>query len=126
MKTKMCTTFLIITFIAGFFTGALSLAADINAVKANMEKRLHLIVELKSKGVIGEDNNGYLQFVGGKREKEAVVQAENQDRREVYHAIAKKEGVSVEQVGQRRAIQIISKARKGEWLQDQNGKWYQK
>ncbi len=122
----MCTSFLIITLIAGFFTGALSFAADINAVNANMEKRLPLIVELKSKGVIGEDNNGYLQFVGGKREKEAVVQAENQDRREVYHAIAKKEGVSIEQVGKRRAIQIINKARKGEWLQDQNGKWYQK
>lgn len=122
----MCASFLIITLIAGFFTGTLSLAADINAVKANMEKRLPLIVELKSKGVVGEDNNGYLQFVGGKREKEAVVQAENQDRKEVYHAIAKKEGVSLEQVGQRRAIQIINKARKGEWLQDQNGKWYQK
>ena len=126
MKTKMCASFLIITLIAGFFTGTLSLAADINAVKANMEKRLPLIVELKSKGVVGEDNSGYLEFGGGKREKEAVVQAENQDRKEVYHAIAKKEGVSLEQVGQRRAIQIINKARKGEWLQDQNGKWYQK
>ncbi|MBE7444210.1 MAG: YdbL family protein [Planctomycetia bacterium] len=126
MKTKIFASFLIITFIAGFFTCALSLAADINAVKANMEKRLPLVVELKSKGIVGEDNNGYLQFVGGKREKEATVEAENQDRKEVYQVIAKKERVSVEQVGQRRALQIINKARKGEWLQDPNGKWYQK
>lgn len=126
MKTKLCVSILIVVLSGGFFSGTLSLAADINEVKANMEKRLPLIVELKSKGVVGEDKNGYLQFVGGKHEKEAVVNAENQDRREVYLAIAKKEGVSVEQVGQRRALQIMNKAKKGEWLQDQNGKWYQK
>lgn len=91
-----------------------------------MEKRLPLIVELKAKGIVGEDRMGYLQFIGGKREKENVVQAENLDRRKVYEAISQKEGVAVEQVGQRRALQIANKARKGEWLQDQNEKWYQK
>ena len=126
MKIKMCVSFLIVTLIGVGLTGALSRAEDISAVKVQMEKRLPLIVDLKSKGIVGEDRMGYLQFVGGKREKEAVVQAENQDRREVYHAIAKKEGVNVEQVGQRRALQIMNKAKKGEWLQEQNGKWYQK
>ena len=126
MKTKICESFFIIMLIGGFFTSVVSLAEDINAVKARMENRLPIIVELKSKGIVGEDNMGYVQFVGGKREKEDAVQAENQDRRKVYESIAKKEGASVEQVGQRRAIQIANKAKKGDWLQNQNGKWYQK
>jgi len=32
----------------------------------------------------------------------------------------------VELVGKHRAIQIADKARTGEWLQDADGKWYQK
>jgi len=95
-------------------------------MKTQMEKRVPVINELKAKGVVGEDNVGYLQFVGGKREKEDVVQAENQDRRTVYASIAKKEGATIEQVGQRRALQIANKAKKGDWLQDQSGKWHQK
>ena len=126
MKIKMCVSFLIVTLIGVGLAGALSRAEDISAVKVQMEKRLPLIVDLKSKGIVGEDRMGYLQFVGGKREKEDVIQAENRDRKKVYEAISQKEGVTIEQVGQRRALQIVNKAKKGEWLQDQNGKWYQK
>jgi uncharacterized protein YdbL (DUF1318 family) len=126
MKVKICVSFLIVMIFGGIFASVSSFAEDINAIKAEMEKRLPAIVELKSKGIVGEDNSGYLQFVSGKREKEAVVQAENQDREKVYSAIAKKEGVSVNQVGQRRATQIAEKAKKGEWLQSQGGKWHQK
>lgn len=126
MKVKTCVSFLIVMIFGGIFASVSSFAEDINAIKADMEKRLPAIVELKSKGIVGEDNSGYLQFVGGKREKEAVVQAENQDRKKVYSAIAKKEGVSENQVGQRRATHIAEKAKKGEWLQGQDGKWYQK
>lgn len=126
MKLKMCVSFLIITLIGVVLMCTSSRAQDISAIKVQMEKRLPLIVELKSKGIVGEDKMGYLQFVGGKREKEDIVQAENQDRRKVYEAIAQKEGVTLEQVGQRRALQIANKTRKGEWLQDQTGKWHQK
>lgn len=126
MKVKTCVSFLIVMIIGGIFANVSSFADDLNAIKAEMGKRLPAIVELKSKGIVGEDNSGYLQFVGGKREKEAVVQAENQDRKNVYGAIAKKEGVSINQVGQLRATQIAEKAKKGEWLQDQDGKWHQK
>ncbi len=126
MKVKICVSFLIVMIFGGIFANVPSFAEDINAIKAEMQKRLPSIVELKSKGIVGEDNSGYLQFVGGKHEKEAVVQAENQDRKKVYSAIAKKEGVSINQVGQRRATHIAEKAKKGEWLLGQDGKWYQK
>lgn len=126
MKLKIYVSLLIIMLFGSFFANVSSVADDLSAVKRQMEKRLPIIIELKSKEIIGENNTGYLQFIGGRREKEDIVQAENQDRRKVYESIAKKEGASIEQVGQRRAQQIASKARKGEWLQNPTGKWYQK
>ena len=95
-------------------------------IKQRMIERLPVIAALKAKGLVGEDNRGYLQFIGQKKENEEVVAAENKDRQMVYEAIAKQQGTTVELVGQHRAIQIADKAQSGEWLQDANGKWYKK
>jgi hypothetical protein len=107
-----------------FFASATGAAAD--SLKARMADRLPEIMTLKDKGVIGEDKQGYLQFVGATREKAELVQAENDDRKQVYQAIAKQQGTTVELVGLRRAQQIVEIARPGHWLQDANGNWYKK
>ena len=95
-------------------------------IKQRMIARLPAIKALKGQGIVGENNRGYLQFVGQKKEKEEVVTAENEDRKLVYKAIAKQQGTTAAVVGKQRAVQIANKARPGEWLQDANGKWYQK
>ena len=95
-------------------------------IKQRMIARLPVIKALKGQGIVGENNRGYLQFVGQKKEKEEVVTAENKDRKLVYKAIAKQQGTTAAVVGKRRAVQIANKAQPGEWLQDANGKWYQK
>ncbi|MBT8371594.1 MAG: YdbL family protein [Deltaproteobacteria bacterium] len=106
------------------------LGFDISAfaedIKSRMKNRLPVIKALKDKGLVGEDSQGLLQFVGSKKEKAEVVAAENRDRMTIYAAIAKRQGATPELVGQRRAIQIGQRARAGEWLQDAGGKWYQK
>ena len=96
------------------------------AIKQRMIERLPVIKSLKDQGIIGENNKGYLEFVGQKKERADVIEAENKDRKLVYGAIAKQQGTTVEVVGKHRAIQIGKKAQPGEWLQDANGKWYQK
>jgi uncharacterized protein YdbL (DUF1318 family) len=113
-------TFLIIGF---FVLGATAFADDI---KARMKNRLPEIKKLKAEGIVGEDNKGYLQFVGGNKAKADVVAAENKDRKTVYAAIAKQQGTTAELVGKRRALQIAKKANPGEWVQDASGKWIQK
>jgi len=95
-------------------------------IKARMKSRLPKIVQLKAAGVIGETHAGFLAFVGTKKEAQDLVAAENQDREKVYQAIAKQQGTTPQVVGQRRALQIAKKAKPGEWLQDADGKWYQK
>ena len=99
-------------------------AADI---KARMQERLPTIVQLKSEGVIGENNKGYLEFVPGAAQKmDNIVAEENRDREMVYDAIAKQQNTTADLVGQRRAIQIGQRAAAGEWLQDNSGNWYKK
>jgi uncharacterized protein YdbL (DUF1318 family) len=106
------------------------LISDVNSasdsIKQRMIDRLPVIKALKDQGIVGENNVGFLEFVGNQKEKADVVAAENEDRMLVYEAIAKKQGTTPEVVGKHRAAQISSKALAGEWLQDANGKWYQK
>lgn len=108
------------------FTCSYSFAQDAKELKARMLQRIPAIQALKSKGIIGEDNLGYLQFVSSAKEQEGVVNSENADRKAVYTAIANQQGASADLVGKRRAIQIAENAGAGEWLQDNAGKWYQK
>jgi uncharacterized protein YdbL (DUF1318 family) len=115
---------IVVFFLIGFFVAASPLFAD--DIKTRMKDRLPVILELKAKGIVGENNKGYLEFIGGKKEKADVVAAENEDRTTVYAAIAKQQSTTVELVGKRRALQISEKADAGDWLQDAGGNWYQK
>ncbi len=123
MKNKIFTTTITLIIISFFFINASAFA---ESIKARMKARLPAILELKEKGVVGEDKNGFLQFVGDKKEQEDLIAAENADRKKVYAHIAKQQGTTVQLVGERRALQIAKKAKAGTWLQDQSGKWYQK
>jgi uncharacterized protein YdbL (DUF1318 family) len=114
-------------FILLIFSAEGNCFAGANDIKARMQQRLPTIVELKSEGLVGENNKGYLEFVPGAAKKQAnVVSAENKDRESVYGAIAKQQGATPQIVGERRAKQIAQKASSGSWLQDVSGKWYRK
>ena len=123
MKERTLTKMLTLLVIGLFVISVTAYADDI---KARIKKRLPAIKELKAKGIVGENNKGFLEFVGGKKAKADVVAAENKDRKTVYAAIAKQQGTTADLVGKRRAMQISQKARKGEWVQDKSGQWQQK
>ncbi len=123
MKNKIFTTAVSLIIMSFLFINA---SAFGEGIKARMKARMPAILELKDKGIVGEDKNGYLQFVGKKKEKADLIAAENADRKKVYSHIAKQQGTTAQLVGERRALQIAKKAKPGTWLQDQSGKWYQK
>ena len=108
-----------------FIAGVTAFAGSAE-IKAGMQARLPEIDALKAEGIVGENNSGYLEFVGGNRKNADVVNAENSDRKAVYTAIAKQQGTTADLVGKRRALQIRGIAGPGEWLQDDSGKWYRK
>ena len=125
MRTKIFIT--MISFYLSFIliTGASAFAGSAE-IKARMKERLPVITALKAEGVVGENNKGYLGVIGANQVKKDVINAENSDRKQVYTAIAKQQGTSVDLVGKRRAKQIAKKAKPGQWIQDQSNKWYQK
>lgn len=125
MKTKIFITIISFFLSIILITGASAFAGS-DKIKARMKERLPVIKVLKAEGVIGENNKGYLEFIGGKQAKKDVIHAENSDRKQVYTAIAKQQGTSIDRVGKRRAKQIAKKAKPGQWIQDHSGKWYQK
>ena len=100
--------------------------AGAKEIKARMAERLPVIMDLKAKGVVGENSQGLLEFRGAQKERADVVDAENKDRMTVYKAIAKKTGSTVDLVGNRRAKQIAERAGSGEWVQTEDGDWLQK
>ena len=103
-------------------------AADAAAIKNAMIARKATIESLKKSGKIGEDNKGYLAPVSGGLAggDAATISAENADRGKVYAAIAKKQGTTAALVGQRRAIQLASQAKPGEYVQAADGAWKKK
>ena len=123
MKQRTSSKILTVLLIGVF---ALSVAAFADDIKARMKNRLPVIKKLKSQGIVGEDNAGFLQFVGDKKASADVVAAENKDRQSVYEAIAKQQGTTAELVGRRRALQNEKRAEPGEWVQDASGQWQQK
>ena len=125
MKRKIFTTTISLLLSFMLISGA-SAFAGANEIKARMMSRLGDISTLKAQGIVGENNRGYLEFRSGDRAKAAVVNAENSDRGQVYSQIAQQQGTTADLVGKRRALQIAQTARPGEWLQDGNGRWYQK
>jgi uncharacterized protein len=122
MKNRVFLFSILMLFTFLFTISSVSSAQDI---KTRFKDRLPLIIELKSKGIIGETNQGYLDYVGGKREMQDIVDAENRDRRIVYEEIAKQQGVSVQTVGKRRSLQLRDLAKPGDWVQNDAGAWYQ-
>ncbi len=96
------------------------------SVKDRMKARIPAINKLKDAGTIGENNQGFLQYLEKQRPEKSTVDAENSDRKKVYSAIAKKQGAEVKLVGKRRAKQIAKITKPGHSYQTSDGKWHKK
>jgi len=104
----------------------LSAADDAATIKKNMADRKPKIEALKKAGTVGENKSGYLEVMKDAKVEDAdkkLLEDENKDRKTVYAAVAKKEGSTVEKVGEIRAKQIRSKAKEGEYIQGEDGNW---
>lgn len=102
-------------------------ANTVPEAQARIKERLAQIDELKEDGSIGENAVGLLSArkTLGPRQQ-ALITAENTDRRIIYDSVAKRTGQSVEAVGAQRALRIAELAGSGVWLQKPSGAWYQK
>ena len=95
-------------------------------IKERMKERLPVIAELKKQGVIGENNRGYLGFVGSQKSHEQLVADENQDRKTIYAHIASQQNTQLAVVEKNRALQLAQRAAPGTYIQKPDGTWVKK
>lgn len=104
-----------------------ALDARLAGLRTRMERRLAAVDVLKARGIVGEDDRGYLEARDNiTPEQEAVRSDENADRREAYQTIATEIRDGIEHVGRQRAQRIALLALRGGWLKSPGGGWYQK
>jgi len=102
--------------------------ADADAAQARIAERISEIDALKTAGLVGEDNKGYLAARGDLDNRQRqLMRDDNADRKIIYEAIASRvENSNAEAVGRQRARRIRESAAPGVWLQRPDGAWYQK
>ncbi len=105
---------------------AVLFAQSAKEIFESMDQRLPLITELKEKGIVGETLQGYLAFVTDNKPNQDIIEKENIDRKTIYSLISKKEGLALKEVEKIRAGKIAKDANPGEYLQKEDGTWYQK
>ncbi len=107
MKVKA----LISSFIFILFYAANSVAIDLNVAK--------------EKGLVGEMATGYLGAPGGKPSPEvhALIKDINGKRKRKFAEVAKKQGVSVDDVANIFAEKAAAKTKAGHFVQKSNGQW---
>jgi uncharacterized protein len=93
----------LLILIAFFLTPSISFSDNL---KSRMASRVPAIEQIKSKGEAIELESGYLQAISKDPQVIGIIDAENNDRKEVYTRIAKERGAPIEFVAELRAAQI--------------------
>lgn len=84
--------------------------------------------EAKAQGLVGEKVDGYIGAVvaSPNAEVQALITSTNDGRRQVYADLAKRNNISVDQVGAVSAEKLRANAKSGEYLQQPSGQWQRK
>lgn len=126
MKTFFARFLLAAVLLLGLASSARA-ADDLASVKTRVSQRLPQLDALKSKGALGENNQGYVEVrPGAPADAADLCNAENTDRKFLYAELAKRTSTSIADAGKARAKQIAANSAKGVWVQDDKGVWAKK
>ncbi len=103
-----------------------TLTPDVKVALDARKARFSELKALKAKGLVGENNRGYVEVLGGGADAKALVNAENANRKAVYLAIVEQnelaDGALATVEGVFAGVQR-AKAVAGEKVQDPSGNW---
>lgn len=101
---------------------------EVSVALESRKQRYDRLAELKGRGVIGENKDGYISVLRHDPQTAELVKEENKDRKVIYQTIAEQNGLAD-------AIQVIEevfarvqreKAAAGEMVQQKDGQWKKK
>jgi len=111
-----------------FFIGSAyaeeGLSPEVEAAALRRKGRLGQLSALEAKGVIGENQRGFVEVrdpQNAGQEASQVVSAENSDRMVIYQEVARKNGTSVSDVEKLYAIRLQNDAPAGTPIETQDG-----
>jgi uncharacterized protein YdbL (DUF1318 family) len=89
------------------------------------------VQRLKDQRLVGENRRGYLEIIDRPAGEygnyvQRIVEAENADRRTIYAEQAASLNLPLAKVEEASAHVIAERSFRGEWIQQQDGKWIQK
>lgn len=122
-KNLFFSSFLLVFVACMLFVTSSVHSADI---KERMAERIPAIDALKNKGIIGENNKGFLEYRTDSKPQQQLIAEENKDRALVYEAISRQQGAPVDLVAERRAKMIVDNGQTGQWFQKPDGTWFKK
>lgn len=93
--------------------------ADLESMKTRIPK----IVELKNRGVIGEQPDGYLGLVKEDAAAKTIVEAENADRKEEYSRRAQEQGQAVDILAKVLGEARVRQEKPGRFIRKADGQW---
>lgn len=77
----------------------------------------------KRQGLVGEQPDGYLGAVRPSPEAAELVRSVNEQRRQSYQDLAKRNGLSVDSVATLAGRKLMDRAAPGEYVKDASGRW---
>jgi uncharacterized protein YdbL (DUF1318 family) len=126
---KNITLFLSLSLLMLGFVASLQ-AKELNdeaSIQSRMIERVSEVDALKKKGLLGEDNKGFLQQRGMlKPDDVKTMSEENTDRKALYGIVASRLGLTIAVVGEGRAESLRNASAPGVWLQAPDNSWYKK
>ena len=99
---------------------------EVKAALDNRRQRFDELQDLKRRGIVGENNQGYVQLLTEAHGYRDLVDAENSDRRVIYLAIIKQNNLAESEQGKVEAAfaQVQKdKANPGDKIQAEDGSW---
>ena len=105
------------------------LTPEVKTALDSRRERFDELKALKAKGVIGENNKGYVEAINGDAESLELLNAENKDRKFIYQTIAEQNNLPAGAIS---TIEIVfagvqrDKAAAGDKIQDADGNWISK
>lgn len=105
-----------------------AMTPEVSAALDARRARFDSLADLKNKGMVGEDNQGYAKALVSAPEVEVIVAEENNDRRVLYTTIAAQNNLAGEMGTIEKVFAEVQrdKAKPGEMVQDDNGQWVTK
>jgi uncharacterized protein YdbL (DUF1318 family) len=84
--------------------------------------------QAKADGLVGEKVDGYIAAVvpNPTPDLQALITSTNDGRRQVYADLAKRNNITVEEVGILSAEKLHAGAKSGEYIQSASGQWQRK